>query len=138
MKQRCDNPNNAFYHRYGGRGIGYTKEWNAFIPFYEWAISNGYDDSLTIDRVNNDKGYSPDNCKWSTQKEQAKNKTHIPNKYGYKGIHALFYKGQIYRYKAVCTIDGKEHYIGCAKTPEEAFAIREKYMKENNIYDYPY
>ena len=135
MKQRCDNPNNSFFHRYGGRGIGYVEEWKLFPNFYEWAIKNGYSENLTLDRIDNDSNYSPDNCKWSTQREQSLNKKHLPNKYGYKGIRALFRKGQIYRYKAVCFVNGKEHYIGCAKTAFEAHQIRQNYLKENDIYD---
>ena len=137
MKQRCDNPHNAFYHRYGGRGISYVPEWIDFYEFYKWAASSGYREDLTIDRIDNNKGYSPDNCKWSTQKEQALNKKHLPNKHGRKGIRALYHNGQIYRYKAVYWRDGKEHYIGSAKTVEEAYEIRKKYLKENGIHDYP-
>jgi hypothetical protein len=75
MKQRCNNPGHEAYGRHGGRGIKVCSEWsNNFEPFYHWAISNGYKDSLSIDRIDNDKGYFPDNCRWATAKEQANNK----------------------------------------------------------------
>ncbi len=73
MKDRCSNPNNNYYHNYGGRGINFTGEWFWFAPFQEWALSNGYNDALTLDRVDNNKDYSPDNCKWSTRHEQMRN-----------------------------------------------------------------
>lgn len=76
MKDRCFNCNNKEYHCYGGRGITVCDEWkNNFKSFYNWANKNGYKDGLTIDRINNNKGYSSDNCKWSTMKEQANNKS---------------------------------------------------------------
>lgn len=75
MKQRCNNPNKSNYGRYGGRGIRVCREWNeSFSAFEKWALSNGYQDDLTLDRENNDKGYSPDNCRWATPKEQANNR----------------------------------------------------------------
>ncbi len=75
MRQRCNNPNNKHYKNYGGRGIKVCKEWETdFSSFYNWAIKNGYKKGLTIDRSNNDKGYSPNNCRWITTAEQNRNK----------------------------------------------------------------
>ena len=73
MKSRCNNPKDAKYHNYGGRGVEVCKEWNDFIPFYEWAILNGYQDDLEIDRINNDGNYCPSNCRWVTRKVQCNN-----------------------------------------------------------------
>ena len=75
MNDRCLNPNDARYRRYGGRGIKICTEWRKFEQFYCWAIDNGYDESLTLDRKNNNGGYSPQNCKWSTAKEQSNNRS---------------------------------------------------------------
>lgn len=75
MKQRCFNSNNKNYKYYGERGITICDEWkNDFNAFYEWAITNGYTDNLTIDRINNDGNYEPSNCRWVTNAEQQKNK----------------------------------------------------------------
>ncbi len=75
MKQRCYNPKSDHYNLYGGRGISVCAEWlHDFATFQKWAVSHGYQDDLTIDRIDNDKGYSPDNCRWVTVKEQNNNK----------------------------------------------------------------
>lgn len=74
MESRCHNPNDQDYKTYGAKGISVCKEWrNSFQVFYDWAMSHGYADNLSIDRIDNDKGYSPDNCRWATAKEQRHN-----------------------------------------------------------------
>lgn len=75
MKQRCYNEKDKKYPIYGSRGIIICDEWrNDFESFYLWAISNGYSDSLSIDRLDVDGNYDPSNCKWATVKEQARNR----------------------------------------------------------------
>jgi hypothetical protein len=75
MKERCCNPNFKQFHRYGGRGIGVCEEWaNNFQTFFIWSMSNGWKHGLQIDRIDNDKGYSPDNCRFVTQSENLKNR----------------------------------------------------------------
>ena len=75
MKQRCYYPNAISYPNYGGRGIGICQEWkDSFKAFYDWAMEHGYNDDLTIDRIDYNGNYEPSNCKWSTVKEQAQNK----------------------------------------------------------------
>ena len=72
---RCRNKNATVYKDYGGRGIDVCDEWfNSFESFYDWSIKNGYQKGLTIDRINNNDGYKPDNCRWITQREQCWNR----------------------------------------------------------------
>lgn len=74
IRQRCNNPNCKIFKNYGGRGIKLCDEWNDFNNFKEWAMINGYKDNLSIDRIDVNGNYTPDNCRWVTNKIQANNK----------------------------------------------------------------
>src|SRR5690606_10465631 len=78
MKQRCTQKSHYAYKDYGGRGIKICDEWiDDFKAFYDWSMSNGYEEGLTIDRINNDDGYSPENCRWTTMRVQNTNKRNV-------------------------------------------------------------
>lgn len=86
MKTRCYNQNRKSYKYYGAEGKAVCDEWkDSFKAFYDWSMSNGYQDNLTIERIDNSKGYSPDNCKWATMKEQSNNT---------RRNHLIEYKGK--------------------------------------------
>lgn len=76
MLERCRNPNHKRYSRYGGRGITVCDRWqNDFQSFYDWAMANGYQDDLSIDRIYVNGNYEPSNCRWATTKEQNNNRS---------------------------------------------------------------
>ena len=84
--QRTENPNNPSYCYYGERGIKVCKAWqDSFRAFEQWALKNGYQDNLTIERIDNDLGYSPENCKWATVKQQCSNR---------RSNHLITYEGE--------------------------------------------
>lgn len=86
IKTRIFNENSKDFTGYGAKGINLCDEWaNSFEEFKNWAMSNGYADNLTIDRIDNDKGYSPDNCRWIKNSEQSANR---------KSNHYITYNGQ--------------------------------------------
>jgi hypothetical protein len=75
MKGRTKYPSTNSYERYGGRGIKVCEEWEKdFTAFAQWALSNGYSDELTLDRIDPDGNYEPSNCRWATWSQQARNK----------------------------------------------------------------
>lgn len=84
MMERCYLPSSGSYNRYGGQGITVCDEWHDINGFAEWAESSGFATGLTIDRIDSSKGYSPDNCRWATKKQQSNNRKNTIY-YTYKG-----------------------------------------------------
>ena len=74
MRSRCNNPKTEWYKNYGGRGIHVCKDWDNFAVFRDWALSHGYTDDLTIDRIDVDGDYEPNNCRWITRADQNRNR----------------------------------------------------------------
>lgn len=88
MRQRCNNPHTINYKNYGGKGVRVCDEWNNdFMSFYNWSVENGYNDTLTIDRINASGNYEPSNCRWITQKEQQNNRTNN---------HRILFNGELH------------------------------------------
>ncbi len=85
MRQRCEKVNNKDYSRYGGRGITVCNEWHEYASFRDWAMSNGYSADLTIDRIDNDGCYCPDNCRWVSALAQDNNR---------RNNHTMTYNGE--------------------------------------------
>lgn len=112
MKGRCLNKNNPRYNDWGGRGITICDEWkDSFVNFKDWALDNGYSETLQIDRIDNDKGYSPDNCRFVGRSENTRNRrVKKDNKTGVSGVAYLKDKGK-YRV-TINHVEGKRKSLG--------------------------
>lgn len=128
MMKRCENSNDVNYNRYGGRGINVCKSWadNAGT-FSEWALNNGWIKGLHLDRIDNDKGYCPENCRFVTCKENQKNKPLINtrNTSGYRG--AYWHKIN-QRWVSHIVVDGKCHGLGTFFNKIDAAVARDSYV----------
>ena len=129
LKARCDHDTS-----YTALLKVRCKEWDDFLVFRDWALANGYSPSLTIDRRNNDLGYSPDNCRFVTMKVQARNKRVLSsvNTSGYKGVSKA---NNIHSVKwcSYITVDAKRHSLGVYSAKLEAAKAYDSYVAINNL-----
>ena len=132
MKSRCNNTNRKQYDRYGGRGISYCPEWEDYENFKSWALSNGFEESLELERIDNDKDYSPENCTWVSRARQMQNRNKIKNTlHKYIGVTKL----PSNRWRAGLLKDGKQIYMGIYETELEAAKARDEYIINNKLFN---
>ena len=134
MIQRCENPNSKNYKYYGGRGITVCDEWkdnpNAYYD-YITSLPNAMKKGYSIDRINNDKGYEPNNVRWASASGQGVNRrVQNNNTSGYKGI--IWHK-QSNRWIARIGVDNKSIHMGSYTSIEDALNARNKYILDNGL-----
>ena len=137
IKRRTLNPKHKNYNDYGGRGITICDEWkNDFMYFYNWAMSNGYEENkgLSIDRIDNNKNYCPDNCRWTTSTIQNRNqRLRKDNTSGYRGVS---YHKSSRKYQVRIRL-GKSIHLGLYPTPEDGAVAYNNYIIANDLEGFP-
>ena len=129
MKTRCYNPNSPSFKYYGARGILVDDQWKeSFKNFCSWAMENGYKPGLHIERIDNEKGYSPENCTWATPSQQQCNKRKYRSANQYQGIS----KNRNQWYWRV-QVNGKQIRKYGFTSPEEALASRNQFILTNQL-----
>ena len=133
LRARCKYKCTDSYEHYGQRGITVCAEWENYVVFKAWAIANGYLPNLQIDRIDNDKGYTPTNCRFVTARQNALNRRIHKNKQlgHYKGIR--FYKPSGKWAAYVSVIPNKEKNLGYYLTEYTALLVRNSYILEHNL-----
>jgi hypothetical protein len=136
INDRCYNPKNVKYKYYGKRGIFVCEEWrSSFENFLNWSLFNGYKENLTLDRIDVNKGYSPDNCRWVDMHVQVTNRNiNKNNTSGYVGVswdknRNKWHSSIVYNYKSIS--------IGRYSDKKEALDARNRYIIEHNLTEYP-
>lgn len=138
LKIRILNPNSKDYCEYGGRGITICDEWkNDFMSFYNWAISNGYEENkgLSIDRIDNNGNYCPENCRWVTQTIQCRNQRISKNNTsGYKGVS---FRKDKNKYSSQIYYNSRNFHLGLYPTAEDGAVAYNNYIIENDLEGFP-
>ena len=132
MRDRCTNPKIKAYKNYGGRGITVCEEWLDVVNFVDWAEKTYPNiEGYTLDRIDNDKGYSPENCRWVDKSTQVINqRIRRTNTSGYVGINWVESK---LKWVSRINVEKKRIWLGDYKTIEEAILARDNYITQNNL-----
>jgi len=120
MRQRCNDAKCSSYRNYGAKGISVCDEWDSFQRFAEWSLVNGYDKSLTIERIDVTDGYSPDNCTWVDRTEQALNRS-TASKIG----HYIYQRAS-----GNYSVKVKRKSLGTFKDLDLALLVRDEYLEK--------
>ncbi|MEG0359729.1 MAG: hypothetical protein RR598_10730 [Anaerorhabdus sp.] len=129
IKYRIKNKSASDYEYYGGKNISMCDEWESnFESFYEWSISNGYNDTLTIDRIDNNGNYEPSNCRWISHQKNCFNRGLFSN--NTSGCAGVTFDKRTNSWRANIMVDGKNIYLGRHKNIADAIASRKKAEKD--------
>ena len=118
---------------YGNRGIDICDEWkNDFMSFYDWSLKNGYTKELSIDRIDNDKGYNPVNCRWTMKTIQSRNtrKLRTNNTSNYRGV---YFNKTANKWQSQIVVNCKKIYLGLIDTALEGAKAYDRYVLDNNL-----
>lgn len=133
MKQRCKGKTDYYNKHYKNKGVQVCKEWeNDFKIFEQWSLNNGYKDNLSIDRIDNDGNYEPNNCRWTTQSIQMRNtrKLRSDNSSGYRGVY--FHKSTN-KFLSRITVNGKVKCLGYFKCRLAGAYAYDEFVFKNNL-----
>ena len=130
MIQRCTNPNHKNYKDYGARGITVCEEWLDVVKFITWADKT-YIKGYTLDRIDNDKGYSPENCRWADASTQAVNQRKMKN--NTSGFVGITWNKNNKNWRVTIQLNKDKVNLGSFKILEEAVQARDNYIIENNL-----
>ncbi len=131
--QRTSNPKSKHFKDYGARGITMCDEWkNSYESFEKWSLDNGYNDLLSLDRIENNQEYSPNNCRWTTKDIQAQNRKALNtlNTSGYRGVH---WHKIMSAWQARITIKNKRINLGYYNTAYDAHIAYKTFVDDNNL-----
>ena len=130
MKVRCLKSYATGFKHYGGRGITFDPSWDSYEVFKAWALSHGYNDTLTLERVDVNGNYCPSNCIWAPQTTQSANRRKRPRtKHKYTGVGKL----PSGSWRSVIQVKGQVIHLGVFPSEQQALDVRNKYIMDNHL-----